>query len=380
MLLGALLDAGLPFGELQGAAASLPLGGFTLSAEKVTRASISATHITVSIHDEQPARTLAEVLDIVARADLPESDRDKARQVFGRLAAAEAKVHGQAIEDVHLHDVGAVDSIVDVVGAVAGLRMLGVESLHCSALPLGSGEATGPHGTLPVPAPATLALLVSAGAPTRTLDGGELVTPTGAAIATTLATFTRPDMTVDAAGYGAGSREIPGRPNVLRIIIGDASTHLAARPMTLVETNIDDMTPETLAYAVEKLRAAGAADAWMTPVIMKKGRPGVVISAICSDYIQEEIARLLLRETTTLGVRVRPVERWEAERQVVEFQSSLGPAAVKVKLLPGEQPRVSPEYEPCRRLAELSGIAIGEVMALVQREGQEHVAENGPDN
>lgn len=203
MLLGAMLDAGLPLDELRATLSTLPVQGWTLTSEKVSRAGIAATNASVEVNDEQPARTLADVLAIIASSTIPESDKEGATAVFRRLAEAEAKVHGTTPEVVHMHDVGAVDAIVDIVGAVAGLRLLGVEDLYCSPLPTGSGETHGPHGTLPVPAPATLGLLASGGAPIHGAAGtGELVTPTGAAIVTTLATFSRPEMTIEHVGYG----------------------------------------------------------------------------------------------------------------------------------------------------------------------------------
>ncbi|MBI2913691.1 MAG: nickel pincer cofactor biosynthesis protein LarC [Chloroflexi bacterium] len=376
MLLGAILDAGLPLEALRSELLKLPLEGYSLDAKRVTRGDITATQALVRVRDEQAPRTLGDVLALIEGSSLPAGDKERGAAVFRRLAEAEAKVHGETVEAVHLHDVGAVDAVVDVMGAVAGLRLLGATEVCCSPLPAGDGEARGPHGALPAPAPATLELLARAKAPLRPApdNGGELVTPTGAAIVTTLATFRRPDMILDRIGYGAGSREIEGRPNVLRIWLGEAVESPGTRPMLLIETNIDDMTGEMLAYVQEKLLAAGAADAWFTPVQMKKGRPGVVLSVICSEAGEEAVARLLLRETSTLGVRVRPVHRWEAEREALEFESSLGPAAVKVKRLPGEPPRVAPEYEACKRLAERTGLTLAEVYRLVQSEGEQHLA------
>jgi uncharacterized protein (TIGR00299 family) protein len=371
MLLGAIIDAGLPVEDLRGELRRLSLSGYELTARRVTRAGIAATHAVVEVRPDQPRRTLSDVLEIIGSSSLPESDRDQTSRVFRRLAEAEAKVHGETAETVHLHDVGAVDAIVDVTGTIAGLRLLGIERLCSSPLVLGEGEVKGPHGVLPVPAPATLELVARANAPVRASTGvsGELTTPTGAAIVTILASFERPEMTVEQIGYGAGTRDPSDRPNVLRLWIGEG-VPAATRPMLLIETNIDDMTGELLAYVQEKSLAAGAADAWFTPIQMKKGRPAVTLSVICSESDEEKIARLLLRETSTLGVRVRPVHRWEAEREVIEFQSSLGPAAVKVKRLPGEPPRAAPEYEACKRLAEETGLPIAEVYSIVQAEAE----------
>ncbi len=373
MLLGAVIDAGIPVEELRAELRRLPLEGYELTAVRVKRAGIAATHARVEVRGQPEPRTLSDVVHIIEASSLPEGDREKGAAVFQRLAEAEAAVHGETVETVHLHDVGAVDAIVDVMGTVAGLRMLGAERLYCSPLALGDGEVSGPHGTLPVPAPATLELVRRAGAPVRATSAtGELVTPTGAAIVTTLAMFRRPEMSVEGVGYGAGTRDPEGYPNVLRLWLGE-SADAPTRPMLLIETNIDDMTGEMLAYVQEKLLAAGASDAWFTPVHMKKGRPAVMLSVICSEPDEERIARLLLRETSTLGVRVRPVHRWEAQREILEFESSLGPAAVKVKRLPGEPPRAAPEFEACRRLAEATGLPLAEVYRIVQAEAEAHL-------
>lgn len=370
MLLGAMLDAGLPLAALRSELAKLPLTGYTVDAQKVRRAGVAATQAIVDAAGEQPARTVGEITGLIASSSLPESDREKGTAVFQRLAEAEAAVHGEAAGTVRLHEAGAADAIVDVMGAIAGLRLLGVDGLCASALPLGDGETGSRHGTIPVPAPATLELLARARAPIRSSTAaGELVTPTGAAIVTTLGKFERPEMTLECAGCGAGSRDIEGRPNILRLWLGEGAGP-GARPMLLIETNIDDMTGEMLGYVLEKLLASGAADAWFTPVQMKKNRPGVMLSAICGEDAEEPVARLLLRETSTLGVRVRPVRRWEAERGSLEFESSLGPAAVKVKRLPGEPPRAAPEYESCKALAEKAGLPLAEVYRIVQAEAQ----------
>jgi len=369
MLLGAILDCGVPIADLRGELNKLRLDGYQLSARKVTRAGLSATQAVVEVARGPAPRTLDDVLKIIDKSTLPQEDTEKGARVFQRLAAAEARVHGETVETVHLHDVGAVDAIVDVMATVAGLRLLGVDELFASALPAGNGTVDGPHGRLPIPAPATLELLARANVPLLLADGeaGELVTPTGAAIATALASFERPAMTLERTGYGAGSRDIEGRPNVLRIWVGERIDG-GVRQMVLIETNIDDMTGEMLGYACDRLLEAGAADVWLTSIQMKKGRPGVMLSVICKEAQEEAVARLLLRETSTLGVRVRAVHRWEAEREGLDFESSLGPAAVKVKRLPGEPPTFAPEYEACRRLAEATGLSLAEVYRIVEAE------------
>ena len=376
MLLGALLDAGLGIEALRSELAKLPLSGYRIEAAQTTRAGLAATKATVALEEAaQPHRRLPDILALIDASPLPPDDKQRSSAVFRRLAEAEGRVHAVEPEAVQFHEVGAVDAIVDVIGAVAGLRLLGVDELYCSPLPAGGGSVQGAHGTLPVPAPATAALLAEAGAP---LAAGpdphfELVTPTGAAIVVALARFERPAMTVQAVGYGAGGRDLEGRPNVLRLWLGD-SLDARQATMLLIETNIDDMNPEIYAYAQERLFEAGAADVWLTAIQMKKNRPGVLLSVLCSLDREDAIASVLLRETSTLGMRVREVRRHEADRDLLEFESSLGPAAVKVKRLPGQPPAVSPEYEVCAAIAREQGLPLAEVYRVVQDEALRRLA------
>jgi len=371
MVLGALVDAGLAFSALEAEIGRLPLdGAYRLQAGSVRRGGFAATRVEVTVTEEPRHRSLVDVLDIVASSTLPQADKAKIEAVFRAIGEAEAAVHGQSLHDVQLHEVGAVDALVDVTGAVAGLRLLGVEEVYVSPLPMGHGEVQGEHGRIPVPAPATLELLRRAAAPVAAGEGprGELVTPTGAAILTTLGRFQRPAMTLRSVGYGAGSRDPGDRPNVLRVWIGEVEA--PSRTMRLVETNIDDMPAEFFGYVQERLFEMGAADVWFSAIQMKKNRPGVMLSVLCSEALEGEVARLILRETTTLGVRSREVRRYEAEREQLDFESSLGPASVKVKRLPGEPPRVAPEYEVCRRLAEARGLPLAEVYRTVAVEAE----------
>lgn len=378
MLLGALLHAGLPLDDLRNELSKLGVPGWELRDEPVTRAGIAATKAHVDLAEApQPHRRLTDVLRLLDAPSLDAADRDRATRVFTRLAQAEAKVHGIDPADVDFHEVGALDSIVDVVGGVIGMRLLGIDRLYCSPLPAGGGTVRSAHGVLPVPAPATLELIAMANAPLAAATADrpmELVTPTGAAIVTELATFERPAMRIERIGYGAGGRDPDGWPNVLRLWIGTVS-ELPAPTMLLIETNIDDMNPEIVGYVQEKLLAAGAADVWVQPIQMKKNRPGMLLSTICSSDREDEIARILLRETSTLGMRVTPVRRHEAQRESLEFESSLGPAAVKVKRLPGEPPRAAPEYEACRKLAESCDLPLAEVYRIVEREALERLGQ-----
>ena len=375
MLLGALVDAGLPLDQLRVELGKLGLRGYQIEVEKTQRGGLAATKVTVSLEEAaQTHRRLPDIAALIESSALAASDQQRTVAVFRRLAEAEASVHGVEPDEIEFHEVGAVDAIVDIAGAVIGLRLLGIEQLYCSPLPAGGGWATTSHGRLPVPAPATLALLAKAGAP---LSAGpdiemELVTPTGAAIVATLARFERPAMAVRSVGYGAGSRQLDDRPNALRIWLGEAP-HEHAGKMVLIETNIDDMTPELLGYAQERLFAAGAVDVWFTAIQMKKNRPGVLVSVICAIEHEAAMTDVLLRETSTLGVRVRPIARHEAQRETFEFESSLGPAAVKVKRLTGRAPVASPEYEVCAKIARERGLPLMDVYRMVQAEAEERL-------
>jgi len=382
MLLGAMLDAGLDVDALRAELAKLSVDGWSLRAERVSRGGLAATRAHVDLAEApQPHRRLPDIVRLIDDSSLAAADRRRACDIFRRLADAEARVHGVAPDEIDFHETGALDAIVDVAGAVVGLRLLGIERLYCSALPAGGGTVRGSHGALPVPAPATLELLSMAGAPLAASSGDrpmEMVTPTGAAIVTTLATFERPAMHVSATGYGAGGRDPEGWPNVLRLWIGEAAP--AARgTMLLIETNIDDMNPEIYGYVQERLFAAGAADVWLQSVQMKKNRPGVLLSVLCPPEHEDAIAALLLRETSTLGVRVSTVRRHEAERESLEFESSLGPAAVKVKRLPGRPPSIAPEYESCRTIAEARDMPLLEVYRVVEREALIHLDDRSSD-
>jgi uncharacterized protein (TIGR00299 family) protein len=371
MLLGALLDAGLPRRALEAELSRLKLRGYRLEVSKAQRAGLAATRVeVVPAGKPPPHRRLPDILSLIEGSGLPAADRERGSLVFRRLAEAEGRVHGLRPEEVGFHEVGGVDTLVDVMGAVAGLRLLEVGELYCSPLPAGGGEARGAHGVLPVPAPATLELLARAGAPLTSPAGEppfELVTPTGAAIVTALARFQRPAMRVTGVGYGAGARDLPGRPNVLRLWLGERIAEQRGS-MLLIETNIDDMSPELFGYVQERLFEAGAADVWFAPIQMKKNRPATLLSVLCPHEREEAVVAVLLRETSTLGVRISEVARQEAGRENLEFESSLGPAAVKVKRLEGEEPQVSPEYEACRRLALNHPLPLAEVYRIVSEE------------
>ncbi len=373
MLLGALIDLGVEPEAIAAPLRSLPLGEWSLSAREVRRAGLRATHAIVQVAREaEPARTLAEIEALLGAGALPEGIRARGAAVFRRLAEAEARVHGEALERAHVHEVGRTDAVIDIVGTLLALDRLAIGAVHCSALPLAAEGATrSAHGPLPLPAPATLEILSRVSAPIRAgapATRGEQVTPTGAALVAELATFGRPPLRLERVGVGAGTRDDPERPNILRAWRGVAepAAALPVRPVVVLETNVDDVTGERAAFAVERIRAAGALDVWLAASAMKKGRSGLQVTAVARPEAEAAVATSMLRELPTLGVRVRDEHRYEAERELRRVATPLGPATVKLRRLPGEAPAVAPEYEDCARLARESGRPIGEVFAIVE--------------
>lgn len=357
MFLGCLVDAGWPIEALRStvAALGLPDGSVQVYAEQVQRGPLRATLVHVDAAETAQHRHLSDIRELIERSSLAPWVQAHAIATFARLAMAEARVHGEPVEQVHFHEVGALDAIVDMVGAAAGLHSLGVEQLYASGAPLGSGWTQSAHGQIPLPAPAALELLSAAKAPTRPAPGpGELVTPTGAAILAQYARFEQPEMRLVRVGVGAGQRD-PAWPNVARLLLGEP---LAAGPMVEISTNIDDMNPELYGAVTQRLFAAGARDVWLTPVQMKKGRPGVVLSLIAPASLEAALADLLLRETTTLGVRVHALRRHEAGREQRTVDTRYGPIQVKLKLIDGQVWGAMPEYDDCLRAAEAAGVAV----------------------
>jgi uncharacterized protein (TIGR00299 family) protein len=376
MLLGALVDAGLPLGGLRTELQKLPLSGYELHAKPQLRHGISGTKLDVrDLSEEYPARHLSDVRRIVTSSSLSEAIKATSLAVFQRLAEVEARIHGSDPESVHFHELSAVDSIVDVVGFVAGLDLLDVSAVFSAPVPLGSGTIHTAHGEIPVPAPATLALLAEAGAPTRPHKAEtEIVTPTAAALVTQLAQFRRPAMRVRSVGYGFGTKEFEWA-NALRIWLGDPAGpwEHASEGVVLVECNLDDTTGETLGYVMDRLFEAGALDVWFTAVQMKKNRPGVVLSVLVVPEKADAISQIVLRETTTLGVRLSsPMDRIMAERRIVPVRTPWGDVRVKEKWIAGERVAASPEYEDCAKIARHHSIPLQRVVASVRR-----VAETG---
>jgi uncharacterized protein (TIGR00299 family) protein len=366
MTLGALLDAGVPIEQLRGELQGLNLPGWDLTAEKVLKNGMAATYAKVGAHDTQTHRSLSTILGIIEKSTLAPTVKDRAAAIFKKLGEAEAGIHDVPLEKIHFHEVGAIDAIVDIVGACIGFAALGIESFACSALNVGGGTAKMAHGVLPVPAPATARLLL--GKPTYS-NGvqKELVTPTGAAIVATLCSSfgPQPQMTVSAIGYGAGTADLEAQPNVLRLMVGEASEkRVAAESETIrvLEANLDDMNPQIYGYFLEKALAAGALDVFATPVQMKKNRPGMLITVLCKPEDEPKFHEMLFAETTTLGVRAYIAERRVLARQWETVHTAFGDVRIKVARLNGHIRQASPEFEDCRKLAEAKNVPLQRVM------------------
>jgi uncharacterized protein (TIGR00299 family) protein len=332
---------------------ALPSNSWSVQTENVIRGPLRATLVYVQVQEGDQHRHLSDVREIIEAAQLPAPVMQHAVGVFTRLAEAEAAVHGAALEDVHFHEVGALDAIVDIVGVCAGLHELGVTALYASAVPLGEGWVNSAHGRIPAPAPATLALLASVNAPTRPAPGpGELVTPTGAALLAEFATFQQPRMHLQGIGVGTGQKDFSW-PNVARLMLG---APVETGGYIQIETNIDDMNPELYSAVSQSLFAAGALDVWFTPIQMKKGRPGVLFSVLAPAARETMLADIILRETTTLGVRVHPVQRHEARRTFASVQTAYGAIQVKLKWMNDKVVGAKPEYDECVRVAHIQGV------------------------
>ena len=373
MTLGALVDAGCPLERLREDLKGLEVPDWQISAEKVWKNGMAATHVSVRTKDPQTHRSLNTILGIIEKSELGRDVRERASSIFRRLGEAEAAVHDVPIEKVHFHEVGAVDAIVDIVGACIGFSVLGIEEFACSPLNVGGGSAKMAHGMLPVPAPAAARLLL--GKPTYS-NGvqKELVTPTGAAIVATLCQSfgPQPPLRVQSIGYGAGATDLEGQPNVLRIMVGESLQHLETEfdeEIRVIEANLDDLNPQVYGYFAEKALAAGALDVFTTPVQMKKGRPGTLLTLLCKPEDARKLTDLVFAETTTFGLRSYTAERRILPREWQRVQTRFGEVRMKIARANGKVLQVSPEYEDCRKLAEEKKVALREVMEEAMRRG-----------
>jgi len=377
MVLGAVVDAGVPLTVITSALDTMNVSGVALSVEQSQRGGVVGTHVRVELDDEaRESHQFDDFITAVQSSTLSNSVKQQSTAVFNRMADAEARVHRTSAEHLHLHELGTLDTLVDVVGAIVGLEHLGVGHIFSSPFPMGTGVFRSEHGILPVPSPATSALFTMADAPlvpapNNPVRTGEMVTPTGAGIITTLAEFRQPHMAMQAQGYGLGTRDPEEYPNVLGLWVGEIAEGEKRGGLSLLETNLDDSTGELLGYVQERLFEIGARDVWFTPIQMKKNRPATMLCAIVDERSESRAADLIMRETSTLGVRVRPIERYEAEREIRTVETQLGAASVKLKIINGQIVAVSPEYEDCRRIAAEAGLPLNEVFRTVQRAAED---------
>jgi hypothetical protein len=380
MTLGALVDAGCSVEHLRVELRGLQVSGWELTAEKVWKSGMAATFVTVKTEDQQKHRSLSAILEILQESQLSPQVRERATAIFTKLGEAEAGVHDMPLEKIHFHEVGAVDAIVDIVGACIGFHALDIEKFACSALNVGGGTTKMAHGILPVPAPATANLLQ--GKPTYS-NGvqKELVTPTGAAIVATLCDSfgPQPAMSVSAIGYGAGTADLEGQPNVVRIMIGEAAEKTVAgfdEEIAVIEANLDDMNPQIYGYFLEKALGAGALDVYTTPVQMKKNRPGTLLTVLCKPQDTNALMSLIFAETTTFGARTYRAQRRTLPREFLNVATVFGDVRIKVSRVNGRILHVAPEYDDCRKLAVEKNVplqrVISEALRVYETSGKTH--------
>jgi uncharacterized protein (TIGR00299 family) protein len=380
MILGALIDAGAALTDIRAGLAGLALTGYEVETRQYSQHEIGGTKFDVVVQDDASARDWKSIRVLISTARLKPNVKEQALTIFGRLAEAEAGVHGVPIDDVHFHEVGGVDAIVDICGACIALDLLGIHAVFSGPLRVGAGFVRAAHGLLPVPAPATAALLTSSRAPLAAplpseQPPGELLTPTGAAILTTLAQFEQPAFTVLATGSGFGSRELPW-PNMVRVTIGETSSEppIGETDSVLqIETNLDDLSPQHVELLVERLFAARALDAWTTPIGMKKGRPALLVSVLAAESDRDEIVETLILNTTTLGVRISKVDRIKAARRFETVVTRWGEVTVKLRGWNGRVIDVAPEYDDCARLARDTGATLRDVWNEAHRAAEVYV-------
>ncbi|MDH4223057.1 MAG: nickel pincer cofactor biosynthesis protein LarC [candidate division Zixibacteria bacterium] len=366
MILGALIDAGLELKALKKELRKLPLSGYEIRVKKVKKNEILGTKFEIKVEKEKKHRNLEDIFKIIDKSSFGKKIKDDSKRIFQKLAKAESLVHGVKIDRIHFHEVGAVDAIIDIVGAVVALDILKIDKVYSSPLPTSRGFVKFSHGRFPIPAPATLELCKNV--PLRYTDiEGELVTPTGAAIITTLAEFSpRLDFEISNIGYGAGSMDLKEIPNLLRVMIGKKEQDLEQDEILVLEANIDNTSPEILGYLSEKLMKKGALDVFLTPIIMKKGRPGILLSVLCNVQKLNELSSVIFSETGTIGFRTQFHLRKKLSRTTEMIKTKLGKARVKI-IKEGEKVHISPEYEDCKLIAEKHNLPLKDVYREVEK-------------
>jgi uncharacterized protein (TIGR00299 family) protein len=374
MTLGALVDVGLNPEFLKNELAKLKLDGYKISFNKVQKHGITGTKANIELdnhdhqndHGDHHGRHLSDIIKLISESQISEYIKTRAKQIFLKLGEAEAKVHDVDIEEVHFHEVGAVDSILDIVGVSIGISALEIGKIYSSPLPLGQGFVKSSHGIIPVPAPATIELLK--GIPAKRTDvHGELVTPTGAAIISTIAEGfgSMPSMAIDNVGYGAGTKDFIEQPNLLRVIIGTAKSIYEDDTINIVETNIDDMSPQIYDLLMDKLFAIGALDVFLTPILMKKNRPAIKLTVLVESIKLQKACAYILSETTTMGVRIYEANRKKLSREMIVVDTEYGKVSVKLGKIGDEVLKILPEYDDCKRLAEKNNVPIMKIHQAV---------------
>jgi uncharacterized protein (TIGR00299 family) protein len=367
MVLGALVDLGLPVEKLKSELHKLNLFDYQIEAKKVAKQGIVSTQIKVHVKEGKKERRLEDILSILDKSKLEEKVKERSRAIFTRLASTEAKIHGKDMQKIHFHELGGVDTIIDVVGAVAGMKYLGVEKVYSSPLPVGRGFVKCAHGILPVPAPATLELLKEVPVYGSNIEA-ELITPTGAAIIRNLAeNFGQmPPMKIESIGYGAGQRDLP-IPNLLRVSLGVLKNAYQEDAVSLIQTNIDDMNPELYEHIVDRLFHEGALDVFLTPIQMKRTRPATMLSVLADEEKMEKMLEIIFDETTTLGVRISKIKRKKLNRENRKVSTKYGKIEVKIGKHDGAIKNISPGYEECRKIATRLNIPLKKVYQEAQQ-------------
>jgi len=367
MVLAAFIDMGMDVDYLNCELKKLDIGDFSLDLRKIKRSDISATQLKVKSAESKHNRNYAIIEEIINGCSLSENIKEVSKRIFYRLAEAESKVHNKPIDGVHFHEVGAVDSIIDIVGSIICIDYFGIKKIFSSPVKLGSGFVKSSHGLLPIPAPATVELVK--GYPViKTNIKGELTTPTGAAILTTISEGVCDNLNIilQNSGYGAGSKEIEEIPNFLRILIGKTESKFQYDEVLLVESNIDDLNPEVYPYIVEKLFKNDVLDVYITPVIMKKGRPGNIISVLCEKKNFKEVVKIIFNETTTIGLRVSDIKRLKLKRELIEINTPFGKVKAKKIYIDNEE-KIIPEYEECKKIAEKNKLPLNKVYNIINK-------------
>ncbi len=373
MILGAMVDAGLSIDKLKELLAGLNLNEFDIQAKTVDKNGFCATKVDVLVTEQPPERHIKEIKDIIQKSSLPQTVQNRALQIFKRIAGTEATIHNKSVDQVHLHELGGTDTIIDITGTLLALEYLEISKIYASPVPLGKGFIKGAHGQIPLPAPATVALLKGIPVYGKDIDT-ELVTPTGAALLAELVDDfgPAPPLVLETVGYGAGGRDLP-IPNLLRVLIGEIAQVESATldRLAVLETNLDDLNPEIYPYVIESLFSAGALDVTLSPIQMKKNRPGTQIQVLCEPSDIDTMRSILFRETTTLGIKQILVDRYALPRTIQEVETPYGKIRVKIAEINPDLKKISPEYEDCRKAAQKLGIPITQIYQETIRSYQE---------